>query len=98
MILGWIFAFFSCISSDPNKACVRIFCICYVALLIYRGAITTLSLLSSKSGKEIFRDPRLKQIMNLDTLLVQYGLLAIFLLLFVKGIGVPIPIAEYVIL
>ena len=36
--------------------------------------------------------------MNFDALIVQYGLLAIFLLLFIKGIGVPIPIPEDVIL
>jgi membrane protein DedA with SNARE-associated domain len=35
---------------------------------------------------------------NLDALLVEYGLLAIFLLLFVKAIGVPIPIPADVIL
>src|SRR5689334_18940103 len=37
-------------------------------------------------------------VMSLDTFLVQYGLLAIFLLLFVKSAGVPIPIPADVIL
>jgi membrane protein DedA with SNARE-associated domain len=36
--------------------------------------------------------------MNFDVLIMQYGLLAIFLLLFVKGVGVPVPIPEDVIL
>lgn len=36
--------------------------------------------------------------MNFDTLLVQYGLLAIFLLLLIKSIGVPIPIPADLIL
>ena len=36
--------------------------------------------------------------MNFDTLLMQYGLLAIFLLLLIKSIGVPIPIPADLIL
>jgi membrane protein DedA with SNARE-associated domain len=36
--------------------------------------------------------------MNFDMFLVEYGLLAVFLLLFIKGIGVPIPIPADVIL
>jgi membrane protein DedA with SNARE-associated domain len=36
--------------------------------------------------------------MNLDILLMEYGLLAIFLLLLVKSIGVPVPIPEDLIL
>jgi membrane protein DedA with SNARE-associated domain len=37
-------------------------------------------------------------IMNIDTFIVQYGLLAIFLLLFTKAIGIPIPIPADLIL